>query len=129
MLKIFFEYMEDFMLFYVDDLLIYSEMAEEHLKHLKMVFQKFQESGLKLKLSKCTFFKSQIKYLGHLISSKGISLMPNKIQAIANLKRPCNITQTKHILGLVSYYRQFLPILSETVRPINRITHKSVPHE
>ena len=129
MLKIFFKYMEDFVLFYVDDLLIYSEMAEEHLKHLKMVFQKFQESGLKLKLSKCAFFKSQIKYLGHLISSKGISLLPDKIQAIANLKRPRNITQTKHILGMVSCYRQFFPILTETVRPINRITHKSVPHE
>ena len=117
------------MLFYVDDLLIYSEMAEEHLKHLELVFQKFWESGLKLKLSECTFFKSQIEYLGHLISSKGISPLPDKIQAIANLKRPRNITQKKHILGMVSYYRQFFPILSETVRPINRITHKSVPHE
>ena len=129
MLKIFFEYMEEFVLFYVDDLLIYSETAEDHLKHIKMVFQKFRESGLKLKLKKCAFFKSQIEYLGHLISSKGISPLPDKIQAITNLKRPNNITQTKHILGLVSYYRQFFPILSETVRPINRITHKSVPHE
>ena len=129
MLKIFFEYMEEFVLFYVDDLLIYSETAEDHLKHIKMVFQKFRESGLKLKLKKCAFFKSQIEYLGHLISSKGISPLPDKIQAIANLKRPNNITQTKHILGLVSYYRQFFPILSETVRPINRITRKSVPHE
>ena len=57
-LKIFFEYMEEFVLFYVDDLLMYSETEEEHLEHLRLVFQKFREAGLKLKLSKCSFFKS-----------------------------------------------------------------------
>ena len=53
MLKIFFEYMEKFVLFYVDDLLIYSETEEEHLEYIRLVFQKFREAGLKLKLSKC----------------------------------------------------------------------------
>ena len=104
MLKIFFEYMEEFVLFYVDDLLIYSKTEEGHLKHIKLVFQKFREAGLKLKLSKCSFFKLQIEYLGHLISHKGIKPLPDKVQAILNLRPPKNITQTKHILGLIAYY-------------------------
>ena len=128
MLKIFFEYMEEFILFYVDNLLIYSETEEEHLRHIKLVFQKFREAGLKLKLLKCSFFKSQIKYLGHLISHKGIKPLPDKVQAIVNLKPPENITQTKHILGLIAYYCQFFPVLSEIIRPINMITRKNIPH-
>ena len=77
--------MEKFILFYVDDLLIYSKTEEENLEHIRFIFQKFREAGLKLKLSKYSLFKTQIEYLGHLISHMGMEPLPDKIQAILNL--------------------------------------------
>ena len=73
MFKLFFKYLDEFLVFWMDDLLIYSQTEEEHLKHLKLVFEKFRE-GIKFKMSKYEFFKNEIEYLGHLVSGQGISL-------------------------------------------------------
>ena len=72
MFKLFFEYLKDFLIFYVDNIIVYSRMEGEHLVHLRKVFKKFRYAGMKLKLSKCDFFKLHIEYLGHLISGTGI---------------------------------------------------------
>ena len=74
MFKLFITYLDDFLVFWMDDLLIYSQTEEEHLKHIELVFEKFHEAGIKLKMSKCEFFKSEIEYLGHLVSGKGSPL-------------------------------------------------------
>ena len=72
MFKLFFKYLDEFLVFWMDDLLIYSQTEEEHLKHLQLVFEKFREAGIKIKMSKCEFFKNKIEYLGHLVSGQGI---------------------------------------------------------
>ena len=70
---------------YLDDVLIFSKSCEEHLQHLNAVFQKIKAAGLKIKLSKCQFFKTQLYYLGHKISADGLEPLPEKLEAIKNL--------------------------------------------
>ena len=63
MFKLFFTYLDEFMVFWMDNVLIYSQTEEEHLKHLELVYEKIRENGIKLKISKCDFFKKEIEYL------------------------------------------------------------------
>ena len=70
---------------YLDDIIIFSKDEEEHLEHLRIIFQRLKEAGLKLKRSKCDFMKTQIQYLGHLISSSGIQPLPEKLGSIKNM--------------------------------------------
>ena len=72
----------DFAMAYLDDIIIFSRTPEEHLKHIEIIFQKLKAAGLKLKESKCDFFQSEIHYLGHLISDKGIQPLPEKLDTI-----------------------------------------------
>ena len=75
MFKLFFKYLDECLVFWRDNLLIYIQTEEEHLKHLELVFKKFGEAGIKLKMLKCDFFKKGIEYVGHLMSGEGISPM------------------------------------------------------
>ena len=97
--KLFFEYLDSFLIFYVHDIIVYIKKENELLAHLRNVFEKFHYAWMKLKPSKCDFFKLYIDYLGHLISGMGIYLLEQKIQAILDLAPPTNVTQAWHILG------------------------------
>ena len=79
----------------------FSEMYEDHLHHLNVVFEKFQKAGLKIKLSKCQFFKSHLHYLGHRISTNSLEPLPEKLEAIKNLAPARNVDEACHILGLL----------------------------
>ena len=89
---------------YLDDVLIFSKSWEEHLEHLEIVFNRFKSAGLKIKLSKCQFFKKQLHYLGHKISAEGLEPLPEKLKAIKNLAPAKNIDEAHQILGLLGYY-------------------------
>ena len=78
-------------------------------------------------MSKCEFFKSKIEYVGHLVSGKGISHMKQKVKAITELAPTTNITEARHIIGLIGYYRNFFPILSDMIQPLNKMTRENVP--
>ena len=114
----------DFAMGYLDDIIIFSRSEEEHLIHLEKVFQRLQEAGLKLKLEKCSFFKKHIEYLGHLLSDKGIQPLPEKLESIKNMPRPKNQKEVKQFLGLVGYYRKFVPRFADISRVLNRLTRK-----
>ena len=94
----------------------------EHLKHIKIIFQKLNAAGLKLKESKCDFFKKEIHYLGHLISSEGIHTLPEKLDTICNMPRPKNPKEIKQFLGFCGYYRKFIPRFSDIARPLSKLT-------
>ena len=92
MVGLFFEYLDDFLILYIDIIIVYSKTESKHLVHLRKVFEKFHYVGMKLKPSKCDLFKLHIEYLGQLISGMGIYPLEEKIQAILDLGPPTNVT-------------------------------------
>ena len=111
----------------MDDLLVYSDSPEEHLQHLKIIFEKFRRNNLKIKLSKCAFWKSEIKFLGHTVLPSGIKATEDKKNAVNNLKPPKTVKETKSLLGLLGFLCQYIPAYSTVIHHINRLTRKSVP--
>ena len=100
-----------------------------HLEHLEIVFSHLQEAGLKMKCSKCDFFKSEIHYLGHLISPEGISPLPNKLDSIKHMPVPNSAKEIKQFLGLIGYYRKFVPRFADISRPLTTLTKKDTKFE
>ena len=110
---------------FIDDLCIYSKTPEEHLKHLTIIFEKLENAGLKLKMSKCSFFQSEVKYLGHVISGEGILPDQEKVSAIRKLQAPTTVKEVRSFVGMASYYRNFIKDFSELVQPITELTKKN----
>ena len=102
---------------YLDDI-IFSKNEEDHLRHIEEVFYQLRQAGLKIKPSKCDFFKSEIYYLGHLISADGISPLPDKLDTIKNMPTPKDVKEIKQFLGLTGYYRKFVPRFADISRPL-----------
>ena len=102
-------------------------MYDDHLHHLNVVFEKFQKAGLKIKLGKCQFFKSHLHYLGHRISAIGLEPLPEKLKAIKNLAPARNTDKACHILGLLGYYRSFIPAFANITFPITNLLKKNTP--
>ena len=98
-----------FCLLYLDDVIIFSKTYKEHLEHLAAVFEKLHDSGLKLSLSKCHFFK-EIKYLGHVISSKGIAVDAGKISCVKDWPEPKTVIELQCFLGFTSFYHWFINV-------------------
>ena len=106
---------------YLDDIIIFSDTKEEHLKRLEAVFQKLITAGLKLKPLKCHLFKEEIEYLGHVVSGKGISTNPKKVQAVAKWPTPKTVYDVRSFLGFVGYYRRFIKNFSKIAKPIREV--------
>ena len=100
--------LDKFVLVFLDDILVYSKNEEEHEKHLRLTLQVLREHQLYAKLSKCDFYRDRIQYLGHIISEEGISVDPEKIEAITNWPTPRNVTYVRSFIGLAGYYRRFI---------------------
>ena len=107
---------------YLDDIIIFSDNELDHLEHLEIIFHRLKEAGLKMKHSKCDFFKSEIHYLGHLISADGIRPLPNKLDSIKHMPVPKDAKEIKQFLGLTGYYRKFVPRFADISRPCDH-TH------
>ena len=118
-----------FTMMYLDDIIIFSQDESQHLEHLEIVFSCLQEAGLKMKRSKCDFFKSEIHYLCHLISPEGISPLPNKLDSIKHMPVPNSTKEIKQFLGLTGYYRKFVPRFADISRLLTTLTKKDVKFE
>ena len=106
---------------YLDDIIVFSDTKEEHLKRLEAVFQKLMAAGLKLKPTKCFFFRDEIEYLGHVVSGKGISTNPKKIEAVTKWPTPNTAYDVRSFLGFVGYYRRFIKNFSKITKPIREV--------
>ena len=104
---------------YVDDILIGSKDHETHQRDLESVFQIFNEYGLKLNSEKCSFFKSEVKFLGHQISFKGIRPLPQRAETLSKFTLPKTVTQLRSFLGTINYCHRFIPHLSEMISPLS----------
>ena len=111
---------------YLDDILVYSPDMETHLEHLRILFMRLRKADLKLKEIKCNFLKKHIQYLGHIVSGKGITPMPEKLACIKDMPAPKTPKEIKQFLGLVGYYWKFIPRFSDLARPLNALTRKDV---
>ena len=118
-----------FAMTYLDDIIIFSQDELQHLEHLEIVFSRLWEAGLKMKHSKCDFFKSEIHYLGHLISPEGISPLPNKLDSIRHMPVLNSTKEIKQFLGLTGYYRKFVPRFADISRPLTTLMKKDVKFE
>ena len=111
---------------YLDDIIIYSRTEKEHLEHLEEIFSRLRAAGIKLKLEKCSFFRKHIQYLGHLISADGIQPLPEKLESIAKMPAPKNPKEVKQFLGLIGYYRKFVPRFADISGVLTHLTKKDV---
>ena len=114
---------------YLDDILVFSPNMETHLEHLRILFERLQSTDLKLKEVKCNFLKKHIHNLGHIVSGGGIMPLPEKLDSIQKMLPPKTPRQVKQFLGLIGYYRKFVPRFLDLARPLNALTRKNVEFE
>ena len=113
-------------LVYLDDINVFSRTFLDHLNHLEEVFKRLRHSGLKLKARKCQFFKDNLEFLGFRVSREGISPIPAKIEAIERMKVPENLRDIQCFLGMLVYYRRFVPDFSTFAEPLVLLLHGKV---
>ena len=113
-------------LLYPDDIVIFSQTYEEHLNRLESIFERLQTAGLKLKPSKCKFFRRSIKYLGHIVSSDGVGTDPDKTSCVEEWPIPTTLKQFQSFLGFVGYYRRFIKGFSKIAKPLHAITRGEI---
>ena len=106
--KVFMEYLDKFVVVFIDDILIFSKTKEEHAEHLRLVLQKLREKKLYAKKSKCEFWLDEVSFLGHVVSNGGIAVDHSKVQDVLNWKPPTNASEIRSFLGLAGYYRRFI---------------------
>ncbi|BHF81006.1 hypothetical protein SprV_0702413500 [Sparganum proliferum] len=112
---------------YIDDLLVTSSTAEEHMEHLATVFDRLQQFGVVLNPSKCVFGVPSLEFLGHLVDSHGIRPLPSKIAAIRDFPPPTSKRQLQRFLGMANFYRRFLPNCADTILPLTSLLSGSKP--
>ncbi|BHF67008.1 hypothetical protein SprV_0301003100 [Sparganum proliferum] len=103
---------------YIDDILVASSSAEEHASHLRQIFDRLQQHGLQLNVEKCTFGVSSLDFLGHHVDQHGITPLLEKVQSILSFPVPKTLTQLRRFIGLLNYYRRFIPHCAATLAPL-----------
>lgn len=111
----------DFVFVYIDDLLVASRDTDEHKTHLRMVFDRLQEHGLRVNRGKCTFGKPSVNYLGHTVDKDGIRPTDEKIQAITGFQKPTLVKDLRRFVNMVNFYRRFLPHAAEHQAPLQAL--------
>uniref|UniRef100_A0A2N9EF72 Integrase catalytic domain-containing protein n=1 Tax=Fagus sylvatica TaxID=28930 RepID=A0A2N9EF72_FAGSY len=127
--RVFKPFLDQFVVVFIDDILIYSKSKEDHERHFRLVLQVLEEKKLYAKLKKCEFWLDSVAFLGHVISKDGISVDPKKVEAVVEWNRPNNVTEIRSFLGLAGYYRRFVEGFSHLAMPLTRLTQKGVKFE
>ena len=121
--------MDQFVVVFIDDILVYSKDGQEHEKHLRIVLETLREKRLYAKLSKCDFWLKEVSFLGHIVSVEGIRVDPTKIKAMVNWKPPRNVIKVRSFLGLAGYYRRFVRGFSVVASPLTKLLRKGIKFE
>jgi hypothetical protein len=121
---VFRDYLDKFVIVFLDEILVYSKSEEEHEQHMRMVLQVLREHQLYAKLRKCLFYRRQIHYLGHIISEEGIIVDPEKVEAIREWSAPRNVAGVRSFMVLADYYRRFIARFSKIAHPNTSLQRK-----
>ncbi|WZZ78145.1 hypothetical protein YC2023_098717 [Brassica napus] len=124
--SVFRDFLNESVIIFIDDILVYSKDEESHRKHLRVVLERLREHKLYAKLSKCSFWQKSIGFLGHIVSGQGVSVDPEKIRAIKDWPRPRSAMEVRSFLGLAGYYRKFVKGFTSLAQPMTRLTGKDV---
>jgi hypothetical protein len=124
--KVFMDYLDTFVVIFIDDILIYSESEAEHEKHLRLVLQRLREHKLYAKLSKCEFWIDEVPFLGHVISKGGIAVDPGKVKDVLDWVVPQTVKELRSFLGLAGYYQRFIENFSKIAKPLTSLLEKGV---
>ena len=119
-----FDYLDAFVVVYLDDIVVYSQTLNEHKMYLKKVFQRPREHKLYVKPEKCEFAREKITFLGHIISESQIRMDERKVQAVIDWPTPTKVTKLRSFLGLANYYRRFIKGYSKIVSPLTYLLKK-----
>ena len=114
---------------YFDEILIAGKNKAEHDARLRQVLERFAKAGVRLRLDKCEFYRSEVTYLGYVVSDKGLQPDPAKGLSIVNTSRPTDVQSLQSFLGLVHFYRRFISKSSELLFPLNQLLQKQAVWE
>ena len=109
---------------YLDDIIVLGRTFEEHLQNLRVVLHRLQAANLRINPEKCDFCRTELKYLGHMVTAQGIKTDPDKVQAILSIPAPTNLRELRRFLGMVSWYRRFITHFADTTAPLTKLLQK-----
>jgi hypothetical protein len=115
-----------FTIVYLDDILIFSKSPEEHLEHIRQVLDRLRSAQLYLKLTKCEFFKPEVRFLGHIVSAEGIQADPAKVKVVASWPKPETVSDVKAFLGLAIFFRRYILNFAELASPLTELTRGAI---
>jgi hypothetical protein len=127
--KVFMEYLDKFVVVFIDGILIFSKMMEEHEEHLRLVLEKLRSNQLYAKFSKCEFWLTEVAFLGHVISAGGVSVDPGEVKDVLNWMPPTTASEIQSFLGLARYYRRFIKDFSKIAKPMMKLLEKNKAFE
>jgi hypothetical protein len=116
--------LDKFVVVFIDDILVYSKTEENHEEHLRLVLEKLRAKQLYAKFSKCEFWLTQVAFLGHVISTGGVSVDLGKVGDVFNCKPPTNVSEIRSFLGLAGYYHRFIQDFSKIAKPMTQLLEK-----
>jgi hypothetical protein len=116
--------LDQFVIVFIDDILVYSECEKRHEEHLRIVLTRLRQLKLYAKFSKCDFWLKEVQFLGHILSENGISIDPSKIQQVMEWKAHTSVSEIRSFLGLVGYYRRFIPYFLKIAKPMTQLLEK-----
>jgi len=124
---IFREFLDDFAVVYLDDILIFSRSLDEHERHVRLVLERLRDNGLFANPEKCSFHQSEVEYLGYLVSAAGIKMDPKKVSSVVDWAEPSSVPEIQTFLGFANFYRRFIKGFSSIAEPLTRLLKKDQP--
>jgi hypothetical protein len=115
-------FLDEFVLVFLDDILIYSKTLEEHERHVRQVLEVLRREKLYAKLSKCELMRTSVEFLGHIVGREGVRMMESKVRAVVDWPAPTNVTHVRAFLGTAGYYRRFIRDFSAIAAPLSDLT-------